>query len=63
MAMALVLLAFGFVMFCITSHEFSLLKYVFGDISIVCSQIDGGVVVFLSLEVLFSWFFMKYFVN
>ncbi len=42
MAMALVLLAFGFVMFHVTDHEFSLLKYDFGDFSIVYSQIDVG---------------------
>ncbi len=36
------LLAFGFVVFRVTGHEFSLLKYEFGDISVVYSQIDGG---------------------
>ena len=32
-------LAFGFVVLLITGHGFSLLRYGFGDISIVCSQI------------------------
>ncbi len=36
-------LAFGFVMLLVTGHGFSLLRYDFGDISIVCSQIDSGV--------------------
>ncbi len=39
MAVALVPLAFGFVVFHVTDHEFSLLKYDFGDISIMYSQI------------------------
>ncbi len=51
--MALAPLAFGFIMFCITGHEFLLLKYDFGDISIVYNQIDVGVWYFLSLEMIF----------
>ncbi len=43
MAVDLVPLAFGFVVFRVTSHEFLLLRYDFGNISIVCSQIDSGV--------------------
>ena len=52
MAVALVPLAFGFVMFRVTGHEFSLLKYDFGDISIVCSQIDVGAL--MSLQALYA---------
>ncbi len=43
MAVALVPLAFGFAVFRVPGHEFSLLKYDYGDFYIVYNQIDGGV--------------------